>query len=577
MNRNETNRFATNPINLDISRSTFNRDHKVLFSFNVGDVIPFYIDEVLPGDTFSVDTAKVVRMQPLVTPIMDNVYLDTYYFYCPTRLVWEHWKQFNGENTESAWTPSVEYSIPQTVIPSGGYDEGTIADYLGVPIRVGPGQKISSLPFRVYAKVMDDWFRDENLMDPVHVSTGDEDTQGQNSSDQVSDVEKGGAPFIACKYFDYFTACLPGAQKAAGPSVEFALRGLLPVDAYQSKVTPAFQPGSESGSGEYDYSTYHPMYFKAVGSGGEWNNLSGKHVLEVNNGYTNVNSATSTSTQWNVAPSNLFADLNNTSVFDINELRTAFAIQRFYEKQARGGSRYIEYIKTFFNVDSPDARLQRSEYLGGNRLPLNVGSVEQTSATEVGLTPQGNLTGLSETGDVHSDFTKSFTEHGYILGVCVARYHHTYQQGIERHWLRKTLFDFYNPTFANLGEQGVKTWEIYFDHATAGDLTKTFVSKDSIFGYQEAWADYRYKPSRVAGEMRSAYLEGSLDCWHLADYYTSQPYLGDEWIREDKTMLDRCLAVTSNVSNQLIADFYITCKATRPMPLYSIPGLIDHH
>ena len=242
MNRNQTNRFAVNPVNLDISRSVFDRDHKVLFSGNVGDCIPFYVDEVLPGDTFNVTTAKVVRMQPLVTPIMDNVYLDTYYFFVPTRLLWSHWKQFNGENTESAWVPSTEYTVPQLVIPAGGFNAGTIADYMGIPIGVGQYKKISALPFRAYAKVVDDWFRDENLMNPVNITVGDSDINGSNGSDQVTDIEKGGAPFIAAKYHDYFTSCLPGAQKAAGPSVEFALRGLLPVNSYNAKSAIPTEP-----------------------------------------------------------------------------------------------------------------------------------------------------------------------------------------------------------------------------------------------------------------------------------------------------------------------------------------------
>ena len=555
MNRNQTNRFAVNPVNLDISRSVFDRDHKVLFSGNVGDCIPFYVDEVLPGDTFNVTTAKVVRMQPLVTPIMDNVYLDTYYFFVPTRLLWSHWKQFNGENTESAWVPSTEYTVPQLVIPAGGFNAGTIADYMGIPIGVGQYKKISALPFRAYAKVVDDWFRDENLMNPVNITVGDSDINGSNGSDQVTDIEKGGAPFIAAKYHDYFTSCLPGAQKAAGPSVEFALRGLLPVNSYNAKSaipTDTDGLGYVEGVRSSDFST------KAKGSVGFADDGNYTGGMFDNNG---------TFTEYGaVAFKNLFADLNDTSVFDINELRQAFAVQRFYEKQARGGSRYIEIIKTFFNVDSPDARLQRSEYLGGNRLPLNVSQCEQNSATQTGLTPQGNLTGISATGNVNADFIKSFTEHGYIIGICVARYHHTYQQGVERHFFRKTIFDYYNPTFANLGEQPVMTREIYLPVS----------DNDSVFGYQEAWADYRYKPSRVAGEMRSAYTT-PLDMWHLADNYASQPYLSDSWIREDKSMLDRCLAVTSAVSNQLIFDFYIQCKASRPMPLYSIPGLIDHH
>lgn len=557
MNRNEDNRFAYVPANVDISRSVFNRDHKVTFSFNVGDAIPFYVDEVIPGDTFTINTSKVVRMQPLVTPIMDNVYLDTYYFFVPYRLLWNHWINFMGENTDTAWIPQIEYTQPQITVPSGGFDVGTIADYMGVPPKAGAGKTISALPFRAYAKCCDDWLRDENLMNPVHLYVDDTTRTGVNTGDQVTDIELGGKPFIACKYHDYFTSALPGAQKAAPSQVQFALDGLLPVNAYKSKSN--FSVGD-------DTSDFTNIQFR-TGEASSSAAITGSQPVGLSSGNLYHYSGTpGTAVTDHMTPYNLFASLNHTSVFDINSLRQAFAIQKFYERQARSGTRYIEVIKAFFNVDSPDARLQRSEYLGGNRLPLNVNQVEQTSASQTGLTPQGNLTGISATGDVNSDFTKSFTEHGIIIGIAIARYHHTYQQGLERFWSRKTKFDHYWPVFANLGEQAVLTKEIYFD-----------VSDDtSVFGYQEAWADYRYKPSRVAGEMRSV-ATTPLDSWHLADNYASQPYLSDSWIREDKTMLDRCLAVTSAVSNQLIADFYIQCHAARPMPLYSIPGLIDHH
>ena len=556
------NRFATNPINLDIQRSVFNRNFSVKFTGNVGDLIPFVCTEVLPGDTFTVDTSKVVRMQPLVAPIMDDVFLDTYYFFVPTRLVWSHWKAFWGENENGAWYPTVDYTVPQLTIPSGGFDVGTIADYLGVPPKAGAGKKISALPFRAYAKICDDWFRDENLMNPVNISVGDSDVTGVNTGDQVTDIQLGGKPFVVCKYFDYFTAALPGAQKAAGPSVEFALRGLLPVNSYLNKATIS------NGDTRTDLTA---LKYQSINGSGAITNVphGGYDYLTSGSGTAQVATNSDSTSKANITPGNLFADLNNTSVFDINQLRQAFAVQRYYEKLARGGSRYIEFIKTFFAVDSPDARLQRSEYLGGSRLPLNVTQVEQTSASQSGLTPQGNLTGISHTGEVTSDFSKSFTEHGYIIGVCVARYHHSYQQSIDRHFFRKTKFDYYNPTFANLGEQAVFNKEIYFDVSDNPDVP-------GVFGYQEAWADYRYKPNSIHGQMRSVYST-PLDMWHLGDNYASLPYLSDAWIREDKTMLDRCLAVTSAVSHQLIFDFYIQSRAARPMPLYSVPGLIDHH
>lgn len=325
---------------------------------------------------------------------------------------------------------------------------------MGVPTGI-PSLSVSALPFRAYALIMNEWFRDENLSDPLVVPVDDATVVGVNSGTFVTDVAKGGLPYKAAKYHDYFTSCLPSPQK--GPDV------VIPV--------------------------------------------------------------------------------------------------------AEAGSRYIEILKSHFGVTSPDARLQRPEYLGGNRVPINTNQVIQQSATTEGETAQGTVTGMSVTTDTHSDFTKSFTEHGFVIGVKVARYDHTYQQGLERFWSRKDRFDYYWPVFANIGEQAVKNKEIY---AQGTD------EDDEVFGYQEAWADYRYKPSRVTGEMRSQYAQ-SLDVWHLADDYSALPTLSDSWIREDKANVDRVLAVTSSVSNQLFADIYIKNRTTRPMPMYSVPGQIDHH
>lgn len=565
MNRNSTH-FGNNPVNLDISRSMFSRDHGVKFSFNVGDVIPFFVDDVLPGDTVTIDTSKVVRLQPLVTPIMDEVFLDTYYFFVPNRLIWNHWINFMGENTSSPWTPDVEYSVPQLTIPQGGFDVGTIADYMGVPVKRGAGTKISALPFRAYALIMDQWFRSENLMTPVNVPTDDTNVTGVNTGDQVTDIVKGGKPFIACKTFDYFTGALPEPQK--GPDVTLGFNQIAPVSAFSNMN---LNPDMAVGSSFKDKYASH-INFRTLTASGDVANLSYYSGSNLNlgvsaSGTLDVASGTPSLVNRAVFPVNLGVDLSNT-LFSVNQLRQAFAVQKYYEKLARGGSRYIELIKAFFGVTSPDSRLQRTEYLGGNRIYLDVNQVAQTSATEESLSPQGNVVGLSVTGDVNSDFTKSFTEHGILMGVCVARYNHTYQQGLERFWSRKNLFDFYNPTFANLGEQPIRRKEIY--------LSDNVVDNDAVFGYQEAWADYRYKPNRIAGEMRSDY-EMPLDSWHLGDNYTSAPRLSPDWIREDKTMLDRCLAVTSQVSNQLIADFWIKADYARPMPLYSIPGLIDHN
>lgn len=559
MNRNTESHFSLAP-HVDISRSRFDRSASLKTSFNVGDVVPFFLDEVLPGDTFSVDTSKVVRMQTLLTPMMDNVYLDTYYFFVPNRLVWDHWKQFCGENTESAWIPETEYTMPQITSPANsGWAVGTLADYFGIPTGV-PGLSVSSLPFRAYALIMNEWFRDQNLQDPLVVPTDDSTVAGVNTGTFVTDVAKGGKPFIAAKYHDYFTSCLPSPQKGPDVLIPSATAGEYPV-VPRSNVVP---------SNLLDGTTYTAKIYNAGSNANGTKAGIGFYVSEdmqtgtqtdglITSGSRNTDSIPVINNLWAVASGGLGAT--------INQLRLAFQIQKFYEQQARGGSRYTEVVRSFFGVTSPDARLQRPEYLGGNRVPINVNQIIQQSGTESSGTPQGTVVGQSLTTDSHSDFTKSFTEHGLIIGVMVARYDHTYQQGLNRLWSRKDKFDFYWPVFANIGEQPVKNKEIYAQ-GNAKD--------DEVFGYQEAWADYRYKPNMVTGEMRSAYAQ-SLDVWHLADDYNALPTLSDAWIREDKSTVDRVLAVQSSVSNQLFADIYVKNLCTRPMPMYSIPGLIDHH
>ena len=560
MNRNVESHFALNPTRIDMSRSTFDRSASVKTSFNVGDIVPFFLEEVLPGDTFNVRTSKVVRMQTLLTPMMDNVYLDSYYFFVPNRLVWNHWKEFNGENTESAWIPTTEYSVPQITSPSAGWSVGTLADYFGLPTGVG-GLSVSALPFRAYALVMNEWFRDQNLQDPLVVPVDDATVVGVNTGNFVTDCAKGGLPYIAAKYHDYFTSCLPSPQKGPDVTLSVASQGDLPVYSSVTSVPITDHKASMRYVGypqniTADYSNLFLGDKKDVGG---YNEATAMASIMAGSGSSNIG----------VAPANLWAKNSGSAIVaTINQLRMAFQIQKLYERDARGGTRYIEVLKSHFGVTSPDARLQRPEYLGGNRVPINVNQVIQQSGTGAGAdTPQGTVVGMSQTTDSNHDFMKSFTEHGYIIGVMVARYDHTYQQGIERHWSRKTRFDYYWPVFANIGEQAVLNKEI-FAQGTAKD--------DEVFGYQEAWSDYRYKPNRVTGEMRSAY-EQSLDVWHLADDYASLPSLSDTWIREDKNTVDRVLAVKSSVSDQLFADIYVSNRATRPMPMYSVPGLIDHH
>ncbi len=551
MNRNVESHFALNPTRIDMSRSTFDRSASVKTSFNAGDIVPFFLEEVLPGDTFNVKSSKVVRMQTLLTPMMDNVYLDTYYFFVPNRLVWKHWKEFNGENTESAWIPETTYEVPQITAPAGtGWAVGTIADYFGIPTGV-PNLSVSALPFRAYALIMNEWFRDQNLSDPLVVPDDDATVAGVNTGTFVSDVAKGGKPYIAAKYHDYFTSCLPSPQKGPDVSIPVAEAGKYAVLPLAETVPTSSWTGQKYSALNFDGSA-----------------LNGSSVISFINGSQSNETAGNIGSSYPVI-NNLWAvSTGEAKAATINQLRLAFQIQKLYERDARGGSRYIEILKSHFGVTSPDARLQRPEYLGGNRVPININQVIQQSGTGSGSsTPQGTVVGMSQTTDSHADFIKSFTEHGFIIGVMVARYDHTYQQGLDRLWSRKDRFDYYWPVFANIGEQAVKNKEIYAQ-GNAED--------DQVFGYQEAWADYRYKPNRVTGEMRSAYAQ-SLDVWHLADDYSSRPSLSDSWIREDKTNIDRVLAVTSENSNQFFADIYIQNRATRPMPMYSVPGLIDHH
>lgn len=560
MNRNTEMHFSRNPVNLDMQRSKFDRSHSHKTTFNTGDLIPIFIDEVLPGDTMVMDMSSVIRMSTPIYPVMDNAYIDIYFFAVPNRLVWEHWKEFCGENNTTFWEQETAYEIPQIQAPAGGWEKGTIADYMGIPTKVG-GLSISALPFRAYSLIYNEWFRDENLKNPCMINLDETTQTGSNGNNYITDAQLGGKPCKAAKLHDYFTGALPEPQK--GPAV------LLPLGEEA--------PVSTKGSG-VDYhpvinGPHAPVYFSRY-DGSNWGAAAGGLNLELHpNTVTSTGryaqggvTGTTGETSNGVYPSNLIADLSSATAATVNQLRQAFAVQRMYEKDARGGTRYIEVLKTHFGVTSPDSRQQRPEYLGGYRCPINVDQVLQTSSTDQ-TSPQGNTAAYSLTAYSDSIFTKSFTEHEFVIGLAVVRTNNTYQQGIEKLFSRKGRFDFYWPSLANIGEQAILNKEIY----AQGNATD-----EEAFGYQEAWAEYRYKPSRVSGAMRSNYAQ-SLDAWHYADYYGSLPILGSTWIDENRENVNRTIAVQDELEDQFIGDFYFKMEMARPMPLYSVPGLIDHH
>lgn len=573
MNRNVESHFSELP-SANIQRSTFDRsfDHKT--SFNAGDLIPFMVEEVLPGDTFNITTSKVVRSQTLLTPLMDNMYLDTYYFFVPNRLIWNHWKEFCGENTQGAWAPSIEYSIPSISSPSGGFAVGSLADYMGLPVntewKAEAELSPSALPFRAYALICNEFFRDENLSDPLLIPMDDANQLGSNGDNYISDVANGGKPFRVAKFHSYFSSALPAAQK--GQSVGIPLNipvfsgGVFPVTASNTYSMPetAYPAVFGVGQGEFnklnDIKPINLNYATAVRTNGDNLNLSVSADGNVN--WKNFNTVT---------PLNLNVDIPQVGdgtaqvEFSVNELRLAFAYQRYLEALARSGSRYTELLLGLFGVKSPDARLQRPEYLGGNRVPINVTEVTNNAQGEKDFL--GDLGAKSQTNDRNHDFIKSFTEHGLLVGCLCVRYDHSFSQNINRFWTRKTFTDFYNPKFANLGEVPVYQCEIYTDG--------TNLTKDKVFGYQEIWADYRYRENMCSSEMRPG-VENSLAYWHLGDYYEEAPILSDEWIRETPVNLDRVLAVSHTVANQFWADIYVQNHVTRCMPMYSVPGLIDH-
>lgn len=550
MNRNSEYNFAQNP-QVGVSRSRFQRNSDNKTTFNTGDLIPVYLDEVLPGDTHQVDVACVMRMATPIFPVMDNAFCDFYFFFVPNRLLWEHWKEFMGENKETAWTPKTEYSVPQVTAPKGGWAEGTLADYLGLPTKV-EGISVSALPGRAYGLIYNEWFRNQNVTQPTLVEVTDATTTGKNDGSATNDSAITLAkPLKAAKVFDYYTGALPEPQK--GEPITIPLTGSAPLGMYNpatGKVT------IKSAEMETIANEAGLLRTSSTFNAADW---------DIGNGpFRDKGLAVGKSTSSTYSGITLGADLSTVTAATINQLRQAFQIQKLLEKDARGGTRYREVLREHFGVISPDSRMQIPEYLGGYRLPINVSQVIQTSSSD-DTSPLGNTAALSVTTMNKPMFTKSFTEHGFIMGLAVVRTDQTYQQGIERMWSRTGRYDYYWPVLANIGEQAILNKEIYAQ-GNAEDR--------EAFGYQEAWADYRYKPNKVTGLFRSN-AQQSLDAWHYAQDYDALPTLSTAWMEQGEAEMKRTLAVQSQPD--FIADFYFMNKTTRCMPVYSIPGLIDHH
>lgn len=532
-----------------IPRSVFTRSHSYKTAMPVSKLVPFFVDEVLPGDTFNLKTTILARLSTPIVPFMDNLYMRTFFFFVPNRLIWEHWEAMNGDQ-RSGPTASTDYLVPQATINNLAI--GTLGDFLGLPTGVAQNVSVSELPLRAISLIWNEWFRDENLQDAYNI---DKNTEREFVGDQAvssSNVDNAllyssDCPPIA-KFHDYFTSALPWPQK--GPGVEISLGGSVPLEgSVPSQVINYSFTGSGSGTG---YLSIGFTGSSAGGSGPVNAVLSGSHGFPA-------------TVQTSPADlSGVTVDLSKSTPISINDLRQAFQIQKLYERDARGGTRYTEILRSHFGVVSPDARLQRPEYLGGGKTRINVNPVQQTSATADGSgTPQGNLSAYAVAVDTGHSFTKSFVEHGWIIGFVAVQSDLTYQQGLNRMWSRKARFDYYWPVFAHLGEQAILNKEI-FVQGTAAD--------DEVFGYQERYAEYRYFPGIITGHMRST-SSTPLDVWHLAEKFETAPKLNSTFI-QDATPIERVVAVTDEPP--IILDAWFDLKCVRPMPVYSTPGLVDH-
>jgi hypothetical protein len=537
VNRSTQHLFSRIP-STQIPRSVFDRSHGYKTTFNSGYLVPFYVDEVLPGDSFKLTATLFARLATPIVPFMDNLYLETFFFFVPNRLVWDNWQKFNGEQKNPS--DSTDFLIP--TVSGTNVQNQTLWDYFGLPTNVKEALKVNALPFRAYNLIFNEWFRDENLQESLKVPTGD----GPDNLSDYNLIRRG-------KRHDYFTSCLPWPQK--GPGVEISIGGSADVSI------PAGNSLGQIALNESGALTVFPYAKTYMLDTGSRSRVIDSLYVQNSEG-SEPGRASFVDVGVTIPALTGTANLSSATPISINDLRQAFQIQKLYERDARGGTRYTEILRSHFGVVSPDARLQRPEYLGGSSTRISINPVQQTSATNE-TTPQGNLAAYGVCSDSFHGFSKSFVEHGYVFGFVNVRADLTYQQGLNRMWSRQGRFDFYWPVLAHLGEQAVLNKEIYAQ-GTADD--------DKVFGYQERYAEYRYYPGQITGKFRSTDPQ-PLDSWHLAQKFSSLPTLSAQFI-QDSPPVERVIAVQDEP--QFLFDSYIRLKCARPMPVYSVPGLVDH-